>query len=500
MRCARTLINSQSLYQQQQKRRTLNTDDIMSLAVCGYHGDGHFNEDAPRPPVPGEEDRELVQSRDGTQISKKTTSHWAEGSTATPRRSDLNLGFEPEGSASRTGPYEAWAETLLTLLDDRDGTTLFQHFLRGLGCSDLLDFWFACSGFRKFPAATTEQRLKLAKAIYRCYLSERSHSAVSRQVATVTRCGVLDAIQRSQLDSVLFAQAHAEVQAVLEHSLFPLFLRSDVYLKHSHDQKLRTKLPASTDHQNTVLLGHLDTPSPEKGADPETESLPSYNTANQKSPDKKCRQRCHTCHHHMRTTRVRESAYKHLPHTPVKMRTHTFAAELMRRLQELQTQTLPVEEEADVIDRTSLCHSEKTKESSTPSLGYCDTDDDITQLHETREVKSPRHKHVHTNSTDDALDCSQTDTKHYGCAGEIITVVYYFCGELVPYRTCVEGNTLTLGQFKSLVTRRGWYRFFFKRASSEFECGVVYEEIREDESVLPTYDHKIIAKVERMNK
>ncbi|XP_057188347.1 axin-1-like [Triplophysa rosa] len=430
----------------------------MSLAVCGCHGDVA----GPRPPVPGEEDREVLQVKDDGQFFSKTSSHWSEGWTAMPRR---DLGFELEGSASWDGPYEPWAETLLTLLGDQDGTMLFQQFLQGLGCSELLDFWFACSGFQKFPAGDTERRLKLAKAIYRCYLSERSRSAVSRQVATVTRCGVMDAIRRSQLDSALFAQAHAEVQTVLEHNLFPLFLRSDAYIKHTQsDNQTLTKLTSSTDQQNTVLPRQPDSPS----LGSKTEILPSYNTANQKS-SRRSRQ-------HIRTTRDREKTHKHLPHTPVKMRTHTFISELMRRLQELHA----AEEDADVTDRTSLCHSQWTRDSSAHSLCYYDTEHDINTCE------------GHTHST---------DTQHSGrCAG--LTVVYYLCGEVIPYRTCVQGNTVTLAQFKSLImTHRDSYsRFFFKSASSEFDCGVVYEEIREDETVLPTYDHKIIAKLERMNQ
>ncbi len=74
---------------------------------------GVFSEDAPRPPVPGQE---------GGVYCSKTASHWSE---APARRSGADLGFESEGSGSPDGPFEPWAETLLTLLEDRDGTALF---------------------------------------------------------------------------------------------------------------------------------------------------------------------------------------------------------------------------------------------------------------------------------------------------------------------------------------------------------------------------------------
>uniref|UniRef100_A0A8C2J441 RGS domain-containing protein n=1 Tax=Cyprinus carpio TaxID=7962 RepID=A0A8C2J441_CYPCA len=127
-----------------------------SSALCGDVG-VVFSEDTPRPPVPGEEGCE------GGVYSSKTASHWSEAPVASVRRSDVDLGFEPEGSAPPDGPYEPWAETLLTLLEDRDGTALFLRFLQTLGCAPLLEFWFACSGFQKVPEDATERRLKLAR-------------------------------------------------------------------------------------------------------------------------------------------------------------------------------------------------------------------------------------------------------------------------------------------------------------------------------------------------
>ncbi len=226
---------------------------------------GVFREDAPRPPVPGEEGCE------GGVYCSKTASHW---SVAAVRRSGVDLGFEPEGSVSPDGAFEPWAETLLTLLEDRDGTALFLCFLRTLGCAPLLEFWFACSGFQKLHEDDTQRRLKLARAMYRCYLCE---GVVSRWIPAETRCSVRDSIQQLQLDSGLFEQAHAQVQAVLQDNLFPLFLRSDVYLKHTH-----TVEPSP----GTRLPGYQTTPS--QGEEPEKQTLPPHNAANQKR-DQECR-------------------------------------------------------------------------------------------------------------------------------------------------------------------------------------------------------------------
>ncbi|XP_043101549.1 axin-1-like [Puntigrus tetrazona] len=270
--------------------------------------------------------------------------------------------------------------------------------------------------------------------MYRCYLCE---GVVSRRITPETRCSIQDSIQQRRLHSGLFKTAHTQVQAELQDSLFPLFLRSDVYLKRSH-----TVLP---------LSGYQATPS--HGEEPEKEILPLHDEANQKrAGDQECRQH---------RTRERDTRHTHLPHTPVKMMPHTFAAELMRRLQELQMQTQRhTEEETDTSDTTGS--------SSCRSLKMPDSD---------RDTRSPAHTH------------------------RCVTVVYCYDGEPVPYRSCLQDvSVVTLSLFKTLLTRRGPFRFFFKRVSSESDCGVVYEEIGEDDAVLPTIRRKIIARVERMKQ
>lgn len=43
------------------------------------------------------------------------------------------------------------------------------------------------------------------------------------------------------------------------------------------------------------------------------------------------------------------------------------------------------------------------------------------------------------------------------------------------------------------------FRYYFKKASSEFECGAVFEEVWDECAVLPMYEGKILGKVERMD-
>lgn len=45
-----------------------------------------------------------------------------------------------------------------------------------------------------------------------------------------------------------------------------------------------------------------------------------------------------------------------------------------------------------------------------------------------------------------------------------------------------------------------WFcRYYFKKVSDEFDCGVVFEEVREDDAILPIFEEKIIGKVEKID-
>lgn len=208
---------------------------VRELHGIGYRGGGgvvatlngptHFTEDAPRPPVPGEEGTDLdppVQSvsnrpntlyqPQGHPMSSKMgdpSSYSPSSSSATPRRPDLDLGYEPEGSASPTPPYLKWAESLHSLLDDQEGTQLFRSFLCQEGCEDLVDFWFACSGFRK---TSQEKRPKLAKAIYRKYIIDGS-GIVSRQIKAATKSFIRDCVGKQHPDPAMFEQVTKTVNS-----------------------------------------------------------------------------------------------------------------------------------------------------------------------------------------------------------------------------------------------------------------------------------------------
>lgn len=66
-------------------------------------------------------------------------------------------------------------------------------------------------------------------------------------------------------------------------------------------------------------------------------------------------------------------------------------------------------------------------------------------------------------SSNHCVSASRTKSQRKAGGGnsqlcDSIVVAYYFCGEPIPYRTLVRGRTVTLGQFKELLTKKGNYR------------------------------------------
>jgi len=66
------------------------------------------------------------------------------------------------------------------------------------------------------------------------------------------------------------------------------------------------------------------------------------------------------------------------------------------------------------------------------------------------------------------------------------------CGEKKEKKVRLWVLTLSLSRLLSVK------RYYFKKASDEFQCGAVFEEVSDDGSLLPTYQGKILGKVERM--
>ncbi|KAK1876903.1 Axin-2 [Dissostichus eleginoides] len=201
----------------------------MSRALMA-HIASSFREDAPRPPVPGEEGEapcypgKLAMMRPVE--TPKSVFLGSPGSSA--RRNEDGLG-EPEGSASPDSPLSRWTKSLHSLLGDQDGAFLFRTFLEREKCVDTLDFWFACNGFRQMDLKDTKTQ-RVAKAIYKRYIE--NNSIVAKQLKPATKTFIRDNIKKLHIDSAMFDQAQTEIQTNMEENAYQMFLTSDIYLEY----------------------------------------------------------------------------------------------------------------------------------------------------------------------------------------------------------------------------------------------------------------------------
>ncbi|XP_068120298.1 axin-2 isoform X2 [Hyperolius riggenbachi] len=181
-----------------------------------------FREDAPRPPVPGEEGQAPCQLPAQSQRSKPAPL------SDTHRRNEDGLG-EPEGSATPDSPLARWNKSLHCLLGDQDGAHLFRTFMEREKCVDSLDFWFACNGFRQMDIKDTKT-LRVAKAIHKRYIE--NCGVVSKQLKPPTKVFIRDSVKKQHIDSTMFDQAQAEIQVLMEDNAYQMFLTSDIYLEY----------------------------------------------------------------------------------------------------------------------------------------------------------------------------------------------------------------------------------------------------------------------------
>ncbi|KAJ8399656.1 hypothetical protein AAFF_G00407610 [Aldrovandia affinis] len=230
----------------------------MSRALTD-HISSSFREDAPRPPVPGEEGEAPCHNPSKFAMMRpqnKAKSVVVAPPGSTPRRNEDGLG-EPEGSASPDSPLARWTKSLHSLLGDQDGAHLFRTFLEREKCVDTLDFWFACNGFRQMDLKDTKT-LRVAKAIYKRYIE--NNSIVAKQLKPATKTYIRDSIKKQQIDSAMFDQAQTEIQSTMEENSYQMFLTSDIYLEY-----VRTgcENPAYVNHNGLgslkLMCGYLPT-------------------------------------------------------------------------------------------------------------------------------------------------------------------------------------------------------------------------------------------------
>lgn len=247
-------------------------------------GGSKFTENAPRPPVYGEENELQSNGGNSTKSSSSHKSHVSNKShsssksgtstkgdhspATTPRKSKLEgvksgdtltaisqsslnacedsemgapLGYEPEGSTVNSPPYSEngtpphlkWAENLHNLLQDSDGVEVFREFMEREheGGADELVFWFACLGLkRKIDGNSVDSSIaNIQKAIYKRYVRSDRIKCISKAV----KKDIADKISsKACLDPSIFDAAQAEVENYLREVTYPAFLSSDYYVQY----------------------------------------------------------------------------------------------------------------------------------------------------------------------------------------------------------------------------------------------------------------------------
>ncbi|XP_033334769.1 protein axin isoform X2 [Megalopta genalis] len=193
-----------------------------------------FNENSPRPPVPGEETGNYV-SRFRPQSPTLTPRR---SSLATPTASGCDasapLGFEPEGCCSTTTMESdsppaclQWARNLHSLLQDPVGLELFRKYLdqEGRPHANPLNFWFACEGLKEQD--DPERINQLVKLIYRKFFL-KSQLAIPEDV----RKEANRRVKEGRADEKVFDAVQLEVERLINETTYPNFLRSDMYLQY----------------------------------------------------------------------------------------------------------------------------------------------------------------------------------------------------------------------------------------------------------------------------
>ncbi|TPP66059.1 hypothetical protein FGIG_01053 [Fasciola gigantica] len=154
--------------------------------------------------------------------------------------------------------WKRWSLGLDYLLQDSEGVALFKTYLHYEGCSNLLDFWFACQGFRsKVDPADHRKITQLIKVIYRTYIrgsgtgtigmtnvslpgqlteSQSNPNVLQSRTEPIrlraeTKRMISERISRKHsLDQSVFDPAQTEVEHFLRTTAYPAFLKSDVYI------------------------------------------------------------------------------------------------------------------------------------------------------------------------------------------------------------------------------------------------------------------------------
>ncbi|XP_014473212.1 PREDICTED: axin isoform X2 [Dinoponera quadriceps] len=192
-----------------------------------------FNENSPRPPVPGEETGSYVSRiRPQSPALTPRRSSFATPTVAGGCDASAPLGFEPEGCCGTTTmesvsppAYVRWARNLHSLLEDPVGLELFKRYLDQEGHVEPLNFWFACEGLKE--QKDTEKISQLVKLIYRRFFLKSQLTIPEDVMKEADR-----RVKEGRADQKVFDIVQLEVERLINETTYPNFLQSEVYLQY----------------------------------------------------------------------------------------------------------------------------------------------------------------------------------------------------------------------------------------------------------------------------
>ncbi|XP_019730426.1 regulator of G-protein signaling 14 isoform X2 [Hippocampus comes] len=139
--------------------------------------------------------------------------------------SSSSLPGTPGGEACPANSVLSWAVSFEKLLEDPSGVNYFTAFLKSEVSAENILFWQACEKFKKIPATTSLEELKVrARSIYEAYLSESAPHSVN--IDDTAKKDEKD-LDHPTLD--MFDKAQAQIFKLMKMDSYRRFVRSPLY-------------------------------------------------------------------------------------------------------------------------------------------------------------------------------------------------------------------------------------------------------------------------------
>lgn len=132
-------------------------------------------------------------------------------------------------SDNNTPPHMRWAESLVCLLQDREGVRLFKQFLDTESDSAALDFWFACTGLQMVAEDDQKRVDNLVKLIFKKYIKSNQ---VKLKPDMCKR--IIERLKgrSSHFDRSMYEESKIYIEQMMSTDTYPLFLNSEIYLQY----------------------------------------------------------------------------------------------------------------------------------------------------------------------------------------------------------------------------------------------------------------------------